>query len=570
MAQLNIKQMEMAGVRISKILSKFSGFSQYIPHFKKYPVIAAVNSKLTSKEIIDITTSSGDAVAAQADFFTATSTTLPINKLITVYNTDKPLWNIITSKAYMLALTNAATPVAWDSTAVNGYPYAVRESSGGQTIKTESLQAYVNYLAAAEVGVAGRVSDPLTFTTSGATGTTAVEHPGYITIVYDDTYYKLFKCIYNQLKTTETCPTAALEWSNFKARDALLTLNYMAENLTLSSTVDADGTDDCPLCTTTDTDGSFTTGNSAGYAVATFVTDATTRLATHITELNGLMTANTGTWDAFDTTNTYIRDKVGGRDKFLSVYNKLEYVRAVKPTEYAAIHDTVSNINGFKYIDEIWKDDFIMNLINEGIITFSQANTDLSTTNLRLLKEPGFKQWGAKMPLAETTTNTAWGEHFGDVWFYTAAQNPTWGKMLADNHNMFANMYSIATATATDAGYGWHGTGAASGSGATRENFDANWATKDNMLGLLKAGVSPNFWCANKTGAAADTCTVSMAAGGVIQGATNAATEFASVKDCLLSSQVMDLFRSGKSNLWKSSDALMQDVLDYVCGADAS
>lgn len=503
---LSLKEFELAKIRIKKIFAnnKHKNLDSKYGALLEKGAIAAINSKIgTTKKIVDATASN---VETSANIYSPAdgNITNPMNTVMNLYDTDPRLFKVVTSKEYMLAFTNANTVIGWNTNTA-GYPYNVRATnSKSETIATNSLQAYVNYLAAAEMGTAAKAVD----TTNFATATT----------------YLVFKCIYNEQQPTDNCATVSINpWVNTKARDLMLSLNYMAENLTLTG-MDNGNTD-------------YATGGVIG----------------------SIVVAQTGAWDNFNNAYVTIREDAGGRDKFLPLYVGLNFDRAVNRTDWLAFHETISAINGLTRLKSIVNDPFIIKLIDGGYLTFAEAEADLLTTAASFLKNEGFRKFAEKLPQGSSGA-TAWGEFKDSVWFQAAAQNEKLAQLISSGKITVEELAAIHSTTNSNSGNGIFGGGAGNG-GATAANMEAEFVRKGHFLDLINHGVHINTFCAGTGGTTCRVDRFSVA----ITTASSAATEFGTIYNCVGSSEVLDFMRSKAVDLWNSPDLALASVVASVC-----
>jgi hypothetical protein len=137
-------QFELAKIRIIKIL-RMNNLQQYIGPLTTYGAIAAINAGLTidGNSYWILGSSSHNNIAPHIQLYNPNDSTTqpvyPINKLLALYLNDPGFFNIVTSKAFMLAYTNAATPVAWDDYTKNTV-YTFRETVNSSTQFNTPLQ----------------------------------------------------------------------------------------------------------------------------------------------------------------------------------------------------------------------------------------------------------------------------------------------------------------------------------------------------------------------------------------------------------------------------------------------
>jgi hypothetical protein len=577
-------QFEIAKLRIIKIL-RDNNLSQYITPFSTYGAVAAINSSINSSQsptyqllnngTPDLSGTYTYDVIPSANLYSAsdslTKPIFPINKLISLYNTDPGFFNIVTSKAFMLAYTNANsdghnTVIAWDDY-TNNVVYANRETATnnainsnwnttyGQTIKLESLKYFTNYVAALQVYGEALSGNTHAFNYSA----TIPQYSSYVA----------FKCIVGEPKSTDVCKTN--KWPSSNPRVFLLNVNVLSNN-------EISGT------------------NAIGSIDAN-----------NISYISGMTTQGTGYWNTFDANFPTLIDAVGGRDKFLPIYYRLNYDMAVTPVLYAALHDSISNISKYPYITDILNNPFALNLVIKGIMTISQANSDYGITEgARLLGEQALQKWALQLPDVgfintqlisdaiiyaeppslftyplptlytpwdifvssnQSTIATAITEDTQSSYAYLF--NGTTGYSMATN-NVLANLLRNEVITNTQlfsinntvAGTGIYGDTISSGDSYT--NFKNKFSTNPYALEMLKLGVPITTFCI-----AQGTCGAQEA--GLIKHYDNSdyppsADEFGSGQfSCMLNLEMATLFNSDTANLWFDPYDLGADIYNYLC-----
>jgi hypothetical protein len=582
-------QFEIAKLRIIKIL-RDNNLSQYITPFSTYGAVAAINSSINSSQssayqllnntLPDLSASPSlptPLAIPSAKLYSAsdslTKPTFPINKLISLYNTDPGFFNIVTSKAFMLAYTNANsnghnTVIAWDDY-TNNVVYANRETATnnainsnwnttyGQTIKLESLKYFTNYVAALQVY--GE------FLSGVSTNTYAFN---YSATLPQYSSYVAFKCIVGEPKSTDVCTIS--KWPSSNTRVFLLNVNVLSNN-------EISGT------------------NAIGSIDAT-----------NIGYIAGMMTQGTGFWNTFDANFPTLIDAVGGRDKFLPIYYRLNYDMAVTPVLYGSIHDSISNISQYPYIKDILNNPFALNLIIKGIMTISQANSDYSITEgARLLEEQAFQKWALQLPDVSfintqniyyqiqdfpnlineypmPTLYTPWDIFVSNnqntfpstVTYDNQTTTPsniingTTGYAMATN-NVLANLLRNDVITNTQLfsindrtpGFGIYGDGISGGD--TYINLKNKFSTNPYALEMLKLGIPITAFCIE---------TAEKACGAYNYGLINSysspasADEFgANQLDCMFNLEMATLFNSDTANLWFDPYDLGVDIYTYLC-----
>lgn len=423
---------EYAKVRIEKIL-RDNHLESLSKQFTTYPAIAAINSKLSSPIVAESDIASDDAVYAS------------ITDLNTLRAADQKYFDIVTSTEFMFALTNALTPVAWDSAS---YIENWRDTSKGKTIAVEATKAVVAYAAALEVRDADGGDGAVALNTTNG----PVNH-------------LIFKCIMGELASTEVCPTGVEKFTNNNVKK-LLTLPVMYGNEL-----------------GTDPDDTLEPG-----------VDELDGGSSDDTILAGLAVSATGYWDKFETYFPRIADTFTSKSAFFDKYNNVAYARAVTPDQYASFHTSIYKLNEMDFLSELFKSP-TASLINQGIITFTEANSDYGTGGNKYLQALGFRKFAEKMPLASDPNSSIWSQYSDDVWFSSFANRQELGEMIRKGEVSFCELEAIQTSTAANSGNGIFGQGAGNG-GATAANFYNKYATNKFALEQIGYGVTINMHCA--------------------------------------------------------------------------
>jgi hypothetical protein len=581
-------QFELAKLRIIKIL-RDSSLSQYITPFSTYGAIAAINSSINSSStptyqllnnpdpiLSDLSAPHTPVIPSSLLYSPAdlksSSPTSPIGKLISLYNNDLGFFNIVTSKAFMLAYTNANsdgnnTVIAWDDY-TNNKVYLYRDTvsgntingkwstSYGQTTKLESLKYFTNYAAALQIYGEALAPTPHEYTYS-----TLPQYNSYVS----------FKCIVGEPDSTDVCSYS--KWPSSNTRVFLLNVNVLSNNA-ISGT-NAIGSSD----------------------------------ANNLTYINSMVTSNTSFWNAFDANYPTLIEAVGGRDKFLPLYYRLNYDLAVTPILYAAMHDTIANISNYPYINDILNTPFVLNLINKGLIQISEANADYAITGNRLLKNTALQKWALNLPDVGTydsyivqraigggggvsnyimpeiyspwgffaTSNsfstftgftppnhfTSGGSNFAQTTGYSMATDNTLAELLRTYVIDFNQLFIINT---TITGTGIYGNGT---DGDTYTNFKNKFTTNPYALNLLQLGIPLSAFCYGNNNGNCDTSTSALDISYTIANPP-VADEFGGTEfDCMLNQEMATLFNSSTATLWQNPNALASDIFTYLCSAQS-
>jgi hypothetical protein len=528
-------QFEIAKLRIIKIL-RDNNLSQYITPFSTYGAVAAINSSINSSpnptyqllnnDTPDLSgTNTNVPPISSANLYSASDSqskpTFPINKLISLYKSDPGFFNIVTSKAFMLAYTNANsdghnTVIAWDDY-INNVVYTNRETatnntinsnwntSYGQTIKLESLKYFTNYVAALQVYGEALSGNTHTFNYSA----TIPQYSSYVA----------FKCIVGEPKSTDVCAGVS-KWPSSNPRVFLLNVNVLSNN---------------------EISGTNAIGSNDTY---------------NIDYINSMITQGTGYWNTFDANFPTLIDAVGGRDKFLPLYYKLNYDMAVTPILYAAMHDTIENISNYPYIKDILTTPFVVNLIIKGIMTISQANTDYSLTEgPHLLEEQGLQKLALQLPdvgFINTQLISEAIQSDNSLFTYTL---PT----MYTPWDFFVNNSQTTLSPITEDNH------------PDSNNVLYGMTTNNDLANLLRNGVITNTPLASgiyeDNSSGGDT---SQKAGLIVSDDTPddqpSADEFGPGQfNCMFNPEMATLFNSDTANLWFDQYDLGADIYNYLC-----
>jgi hypothetical protein len=528
-------QFELSKLRIIKIL-RMNSLEQYIEPLTSYPAIAAINASLIKN------TSGSIFFNNYSELYSTSDSTLqpayPLNKLLALYINDPGFFNIVTSNAFMLAYSNAYNPVAWDDYTQNTV-YTIRETtnssgpftstwetSAGTTIKLESLQYFTNYAAAVEL--AGELAS--NYANSGYANFAVSTNPLLSTSPSSSSYLP-FKCIVGEQDVTDNCSSYPT-WTEASQRQTYLTLNVLADNI-------------------------INLTNSAKI-VATGATPDIINQAT----IGSIITPATGLANAFDVNYQNILNLAGGAEEFLPIYNSLNYDRAVTPEIYSSFHginikatpntdNTINNINNnMQYLSTIISDSFIMALISKGIMSFYDANTDLASD--MLIQQGALRSWILNIPLAQGySTDTAWSESYGSVWFESFASSSTLASMLNNGTVSFNQLIQIEAA----------GSNGIYDSSAT--GFQNQLVNNPYAISIIKAGFPINGFC---SGGACSTMATGVSVNGSNSGKPPAADEFGATDyDCLLNLEMVELLKSNAANLWVDKYTALSDIATYIC-----
>jgi hypothetical protein len=588
----NAQQFELAKLRISKILS-LNGLTQYISALTTYPAVAAINSTIGELAApysgYQLVKNGGTVISSSQLYSTTDSLTAPvypINKLIALYTNDLAFFNIVTSKAYMLAYTNANAPVAWDdpthnivynsrATGNGILPNTTWNTSYGTTSDTESLQYFTNYAAAmemlGEIPTVGFTAAANAYAINTASGGKLTQGSSYLP----------FQCIVGEQDATASCTLA--QWAA-KTRQSMLTLNMLTKN-TLDIT------------------------NATGPRSLNS-TDATNTGANGV--IPNMTTSIDGSdlWTSFDRTYLGIYNNAGGRDTFLSLYNKFNYDIKVTPVQYYVTHEMIKNIDGFRYLSNVIGDSSVTSLISKGYIWFTEANNDYSPTGQHLLSQPAFKSWSTMMPIMTTSVSTMalspWFNYNLNGALGSGGTEITLAQYVANSYTPFPSevFYSFATDTtlanllstgsidfwqlnAVDYSSGVNGTdsqaayhylginGNLASSSDNYTNFKSKFVGNPFAISMLKAGLPLNAFCADlstnfscKTeigGLNLSTATISGPPYGIADEFTNGKGSNA-VYNCVFNQEMVTLINSSASYLWDSDYHLLASIAQDLCG----
>lgn len=500
------KEFELAKVRIKTLLDK-NGKSNLKVELTSYPAIAAINSNLaSSNNAVKIVSLDGSKIATETHLWDS------IESLVNLKSSDGDLYNLIVkSKGLMLAMTNAATVVSFDS-AAHFYDYKVTVND--KTVGLQSLETLFDYAAARELASAGQ----------GAASLAAASDVGKGNL-------DIFQCIYGELEQGDTCPSGVSQWTSPEAKSLLLKLNVLAMNEIANTTPDG----------TLGADGIDGTGDAA--------------------VIGGMVTSETGYYDMFDDHYTGIVAKFGSMKKFLEYYNGLNYEVAVTRAQYNDFKKSIYEWNGFDHSDRISGDKFISNLLSKGLIKADEANTDLGSSGKQYLLEPAFRLWGNLMPLPSDLTKSAWFEFSNDKWFHTFATDRDWAQLLATSLNngktnlTFEHLKAIEAAGAE---YGIFGDGTNT---ATAANFHSQFGTSDNARKMVAAGVHINSFTAGLSGGTdTQNAAVTEYKSLDILDATKSNIEFDSHYQGHFNKYMTELLTSQGRFFWDSAASLMTDA----------
>lgn len=495
------KEFELAKIRITAILNK-NNKSTFVQQLTTYPAIAAINSKLS------------EPLVATSDTEDDTTIYSSITDLLNLYTSDIGYFKIVTSKEMMLAMTNAATPIAWDDT---DYLASWVVKLNGKLVALESTKAVIAYAAALEaLGGNGEGATAL----ANSSGSNA--------------NHEIFKCILGELNAGTTCPVGVAKWTDNKLK-ALLSLPVMFNNELFGT---PDGT--------------------AEYGVDTLDGDDITN---EKAILSGLTPVVNGYWADFfnfypNLKATFANDKV----KFFNNYNKMEFKRAVTPEQYASFHTSIYDLNEMRFVGELFKD-YRAKLINEGIIKFSEANDDLETSGNKYIDAAGFRKFGELLPLPTDLNESIWSEVLSTTWFPSFARSSAAGDLIKDGAVTFAQLNAIQAAVVADAGSGIYGTGN-NGSGATAANFFDKFINNPHALEQIKKGITVNMMCAGG-GASIEECPTTHSS--KLVGNTEIENhEFSTIYDCALSEPVAN-FVTSNIYYWTDRDSMFGDAVAQAC-----
>jgi hypothetical protein len=529
--QLPLKGLELGKVRIKHILRETAGITNDVVNaFSTYGAVAAVNSILsnggpntslinlkaintnTAYTAVSLTTIfSGDTTGqigsglvdgGGSAFYsitiptynpTTSTTTSTSYSLLSHYKNLPQTFGVITSKAYMLALTNNAdaytlggTPAAAGQGGYIGLSFVIPQSgagpnapgdaivytynasynpatvhiaanpasilmsypgSGWQDSFAPALQSYVNYLAALAI------SDSAQTAATGTTGGTGYtldlamfgHYQNYGTATGDPisshipTTWYAFQCIYG-LRSTSLCQSGQLDgvntvapWVGADAKNFMLSLPYLAANTAFTG---IDTTDIAAINT----------------LYATYNTLASPTFDQLVGEPS---TAGTPPFATYKD--------------FFNVYSNLDITRAVTPYDYYTTFVTgggaLSTLGGgatnyvLPYTTQIFQSEPIMDMINKGIISFAQAFTDITAASPHpYVINPAFQMWGNQLPISIYTTtggllypNTQIGAHANAALFPGGAlTSPTaWNAIMSNPATGAANEHTWVSTFAT-------------------------------------------------------------------------------------------------------------------------
>jgi hypothetical protein len=653
--ELPLKALELAKIRIKKILRSDTNYnltSTEITQLTSYEAIAAINSLIPNdsgsigncikgQSIINIVTpntnnynaaspdiilnyngGSPNGIIDQNYSFTANLSGANNNNwqttgLLSILRWAPNTFAVLTSKAYMLALTNnsdfntdginyyipqsCGAAVSDGNIAdrvvysLNGYDYtgtfAANTTGGNQTshpysliitsassangwtdgppgrpaAQVKALQAYVNYLGALAVKDASAASASNTLDTalSGSNGSLA----GGSALNAPSTW-NLLQCLYNY-NMAVTCLMNASDISNtlspWIVQDSInapyaftyiLSLAYLYNK---ASIFNGQATHDNPLINALITDLSGANANNA---------------------LN-----NTGLPNVIDVNYTLTKYQL------LYSYSNLDFTRAVTPYEYASLNQTLTNINayGSGVPLVIFKSPFLLGLLDLGVMSFDDINADLTSSN-QYTGQQGFKNWATMMPVSVTqnpstsayypnTTNFISGASFGKVsawhalltdptsadtvtlepsWFSTFANQLQWGTLLGLGTVNFQQLLSIPQGSN---GLGIYGDGV--NADDTESNFTTYFSRGSYSYGMLASGIPINAFCAGYT---ATECITNTSALSVTHNTgPTYATEYNDTFTCGTSLELSDLVTSDALYYWQSPYLLLQDLMSAVC-----
>jgi hypothetical protein len=213
--------------------------------------------------------------------------------------------------------------------------------------------------------------------------------------------------------------------------------------------------------------------------------------------------------------------------------------------------NTINSINNnMPYLSTIINDSFIMTLISKGIMSFYDANTDLA--NDMLLQQAALRSWILNIPLAQGySTDTAWSESYGSVWFESFASSSTLASMLNNGTVSFNQLIQIEAA----------GSNGIYDSSAT--GFQNQLVNNPYAISIIKAGFPINGFC---SGGACSTMATGVSVNGSNSGKPPAADEFGATDyDCLLNLEMVELLKSNAANLWVDKYTALSDIATYIC-----
>jgi hypothetical protein len=485
--QLPLKALELAKVRIKHILrSDPTITNDVVSAFSTYGAVAAVNSISPTTGLISLinikgqqttsatytaTTSSNiyggglglidNAVAANSYFpinwfNPATSTPSAVKySLLSLYKELPQTFAVITSKAYMLALTNNSDtytvggppftagyaaltfsipqsgagpnapgdPIVYNynnNTNITGGPNSCHPATllanyagGWQDSFAPALQSYVNYLAA--LAISDSAQTAATAGSASGTGYTLdlamfghynnfAGATGDLIANYVPSIWIAFQCIYGLL-TGSSCEAPVVDgvntvapWVGADAKNFMLSLPYLAANPSFH------GIDTEDIATI---NGLYSTYNNL---------ESNAPFPQLVGAPLGGLTPPFATYK-----------------DFFNVYSNLDITRAVTPYDYYTTFVTgggalsgafLANSLGSDappytapYTTQIFQSEPIMDMINKGIISFAQAFTDITAGSPHpYVTNPAFQMWGNKLPISILSTdvlypNTQIGAH---------------------------------------------------------------------------------------------------------------------------------------------------------------